>query len=232
MTREATGAPTRCSSTPSRARPCCTSRRSCSSRRGRAARSPAPHGRADPATRDIQPPWNLKLRHPRAVKHSPQSWVGDRRRRHRLPRAPRQRCPARATSASWCWFAPAQPPARFPPAALELHIIEGLEALRALREGAPRAGRRLHLDAPARARCPSADPGDRDTPLFLSRGSARDRPGSSDEEPGAAFGALLHGVREQLGSTRQIGARSSTSRSARRHGDDELIALCRRRAAS
>ena len=70
------------------------------------------HGRADRATRDIQPPWNLKLRHPGLLKHPLQSWVEDADvdidyhvRRSALPSPGDERELGN--------LAPAQPPARF-----------------------------------------------------------------------------------------------------------------------
>jgi WS/DGAT/MGAT family acyltransferase len=173
------------------------------------------------ATRDLVPPWNLKLKYPETLKHPLQAWIEDRDvdvdyhvRRSALPAPGDERelgvLVSRLHSNNLDF---SRPP-------WEMHIIEGLEGGRfafyskmhhALIDGY--TGMKLV------ARILSPDASTRDTPLFLTT----PMPARMTTEPDGALDApgLLRLARDQLGAGKELGkALLGLVRAARREHDD------------
>src|SRR5262245_1974809 len=151
------------------------------------------------ATRDLQAPWNLKLRHPGFLKHPMQAWVEDPEvdvdyhvRRSALPSPGDERELGILVSRLHSH------PLDFTRPPWELHIIEGLEGGRfalyvkvhhALVDGFT-SMRLLSRSLPP-------DPKDRTTPLFLSIPQPTRPPREHNgHDKALSFPGLLHTVRE------------------------------------
>ncbi len=169
------------------------------------------------------PPWTLKLRHPELLASPLQAWVEDEGfdvdyhvRRSALPWPGDERelgiLVSRLHSNKIDFHRPPW----------EVHFIEGLEGGRfaiyfkvhhALVDGF--TGMRLLV------RSMSAEPEDRDTPLFFTRAPAA----STRERDGApTLDHLLRLAREQAGATRDVGRAAMTLVRAARAGDRTLVA--------
>jgi WS/DGAT/MGAT family acyltransferase len=177
----------------------------------------------------VQPPWNLKLRHPDLLSNPLQAWVPDASfdleyhvRRSALPTPGGERELGILVSRLH------SNPIDFHRPPWEVHLIEGLERNRfaiyfkvhhSLVDGF--TGMRLL------ARSLSTSPDDRDTPMFFSvppveraRANAND---GADGESTATIESLLHAVREQVGATKDVGrALLNVVRSTRAH-DGNLV---------
>src|SRR5579859_1654524 len=170
------------------------------------------------------PPWTLKLRHPELLASPLQSWVEEKDldidyhvRRSALPSPGDERelgvLVSRLHSNKIDFHRPPW----------EVHFIEGLEGGRfaiyfkvhhALVDGF--TGMRLLV------RSLSADPDERDTPLFFARPPLERARGAGDPAP--TLEHLLRLVREQTGATRDVGrAAIALVRAARSH-DRALVA--------
>src|SRR5215813_4585442 len=157
------------------------------------------------ATRDLRPPWNLKLRHPDTLKHPLQAWVEETDvdveyhvRRSALPAPGDERelgvLVSRLHSNNLDFHHPPW----------EMHIIEGLERGRfafyakihhSLVDGY--TGMRMM------ERSMSTDPSDRGTPLFLNAPPLARPPRA--EQPGALdVPGLLRQAKDQLGASKQL----------------------------
>src|SRR5215470_19499409 len=178
------------------------------------------------ATRDLKPPWNLKLRHPDTLKHPLQSWIEEKDvdveyhvRRSALPAPGDERelgvLVSRLHSNNLDFHHPPW----------EMHIIEGLERGRfafytkihhALVDGY--SGMRIMESSM------STDPNDRATPLFLKYVQpSRPRPVA---EPTGALDVpgLLRLAKDQLGASKQLGkALLGLVQAARREHDDLVM---------
>ncbi len=180
------------------------------------------------STRELQPPWNLRLRHPGFLKHPMQAWEIDpdvdvdyHVRRSALPSPGDERELGILVSRLHSH------PLDFHRPPWEVHIIEGLEGGRfamyvkvhhALVDG--------FTSMRLLARSLSPDARDRQTPMFLTVPPARrERAETTAGATALAFPGLLRMVREQLGSTRDIGkAVLDVVRAARKpDGDDDLV---------
>jgi diacylglycerol O-acyltransferase len=166
-------------------------------------------------TRDLAPPWNLKLGHPDTLRHPLQAWVEDgdvdvdyHVRRSALPAPGDERelgvLVSRLHSNGLDF---SRPP-------WEMHIIEGLEGGRfafytkihhALVDGF--TGMKLLANSL------TTDADDRDTPLFLTKKLPSREPGGALDVPG-----LLRLARGELGASRQLGR--ALLGLARRDSDD------------
>lgn len=171
--------------------------------------------------REVNAPWNLKLRHPDLLASPLQAWVEDAEfdidyhvRRSALPSPGDERelgiLVSRLHSNKIDFHRPPW----------ELYFIEGLEGGRvaiyfkvhhALIDGY--TGMRLLMQSFSR------DAADRDTPMFYTL-----PPPARAAEPAPALGHLLHVIREQLGATKDAGkALLNVVRASRDH-DRSLVA--------
>jgi WS/DGAT/MGAT family acyltransferase len=171
---------------------------------------------------EVQPPWNLKLRHPDLLSSPLQAWVEDDRldfhyhvRRSALPSPGDERELGILVSRLH------GTPIDFHRPPWETHLIEGLEGGRfaiyvkvhhALVDGF--TGTRLLT------RALTEDPEDRDTPMFFSR-----VPESRAPRGDAAAGteSLLLAMREQMGTSRDVGRALVRLARTRRDGGDDLV---------
>ena len=174
----------------------------------------------------VQPPWNLKLRHPDLLSSPLQAWVPDSTfdleyhvRRSALPTPGGERelgiLVSRLHSNAIDFHRPPW----------EVHLIEGLERDRfaiyfkvhhSLVDGF--TGMRLL------SRSMSTSPDDRDTPMFFSVPPVeRGKRGDDDEERPPTIDTLLHAVRGQLGVAKDVGrALLNVVKSTRAH-DGNLV---------
>lgn len=154
----------------------------------------------------VQPPWNVKLRHPELLKSPLQAWVPDDRpdlqyhvRRSALPSPGDERelgtLVSRLHGQSLDFHRPPW----------EVHLIEGLEGGRlalyfkvhhALVDGY--TGMRLLTHAL------SDDPEDTDTPLLFAR-NPQPRPPHDHESPPPGLDTLLRAVRDQIQTQKDLG---------------------------
>lgn len=177
-------------------------------------------------TRDLKPPWDLKLNHPDSLKHPLQAWVEEKDvdveyhvRRSALPAPGDERelgvLVSRLHSNNLDFHHPPW----------EMHIIEGLERGRfafytkihhALVDGY--SGMKI-MEASM-----STDPDDRSTPLFLKY-VAPSRPRPAAEASGALdVPGLLRLAKVQLGASKQLGkALLGLVQAARREHDDLVM---------
>jgi diacylglycerol O-acyltransferase len=173
----------------------------------------------------VEPPWNLKLRHPDLLSSPLQAWIDDDHidvdyhvRRSALPSPGDERELGILVSRLH------STPIDFHRPPWEAHLIEGLEGGRfaiylkvhhALVDGF--TGMRLLT------RALSSDPGDRDTPMFFSR-PPPERPVHEQEAAAPALESLLLAVRDRVGTARDVGkAVLNVARAARSH-DRSLVA--------
>ena len=174
----------------------------------------------------VQPPWNLKLRHPDLLSSPLQAWVPDTAfdleyhvRRSALPTPGGERELGILVSRLH------SNPIDFHRPPWEVHLIEGLERDRfaiyfkvhhSLVDGF--TGMRML------SRSLSASPDERDTPMFFSVPPAeRARREGKEEDDGPTIDALLHSVRAQLDATKDVGrALLNVVRSTRAH-DGNLV---------
>ena len=182
------------------------------------------------ATRDLQPPWNLRLSHPGFLKHPMQAWVEDPEvdvdyhvRRSALPSPGDERELGILVSRLHSH------PLDFTRPPWELHIIEGLEG------GRFALYRKVHhalVDGFTSMRLLSrglaGDAAERDQPLFLSIPPAK-RAARAETAAGAPDGALLlpgllRAVREQLGGARDVGKALVGLVRSSRSAEHELVA--------
>jgi diacylglycerol O-acyltransferase len=190
------------------------------------------------ATRDLQAPWNLKLRHPGFLKHPLQAWVEDPHvdidyhvRRSALPSPGDERELGILVSRLHSH------PLDFTRPPWELHIIEGLENGRfALYMKVHHALVDGFTSMKLLSRGLAHDANEREMPLFLSIPPRAPAPRPARAESHAGNGAdegtaggmalvfpgLLHAMREQLGSTRELG-RALADLVRSRGTDDELV---------
>jgi len=150
-------------------------------------------------------PWNLKLAHPDFLANPAQAWVKDEDfdldyhvRRSALPSPGDERELGILVSRLH------SNPIDFHRPPWEAHLIEGLENHRfamyikmhhSLIDGF--TGMRLLI------RSMSADPAERDTGMFYARPPAERAPSVDVQEP--VFEALLHSMREQVGTAKDVG---------------------------
>jgi diacylglycerol O-acyltransferase / wax synthase len=176
------------------------------------------------ATRDLQPPWNLKLRHPGFLKHPMQAWVEDPQvdvdyhvRRSALPSPGDERELGILVSRLHSH------PLDFHRPPWEVHIIEGLERGRfALYFKVHHALVDGFTSMRMLARTLSTDARNRDMPLFLSMPPPRrERAETSGTGASLVFPGLLRAVRAQVGSTRDIG--KAVLELVRKRDDDDLV---------
>jgi len=170
----------------------------------------------------VHAPWNMKLRHPEILTSPVQSWVEDDRldfhyhvRRSALPSPGDERELGILVSRLH------STPIDFHRPLWETHLIEGLEGGRfaiyvkvhhSLVDGF--TGTRLLT------RALTEDPGERDTPMFFSR-APDERAREHEHVP--ALESLLHGMREQAGTSRDVGrALLRLARASREH-DPNLV---------
>lgn len=176
--------------------------------------SPPAHGAAESHRRlmdelrerwTVQPPWNLKLRHPDLLTSPLQAWIEDDRldfhyhvRRSALPSPGDERELGILVSRLH------STPIDFHRPPWEAHLIEGLEGGRfamyvkvhhALIDGF--TGTRLLT------RALTEDPDERDTPMFYARVPTSRTPLPPAHAP--ALESLLHAAREQAGASRDVG---------------------------
>jgi diacylglycerol O-acyltransferase len=195
--------------------------------------SPPEHGALDVARElreefrkgpAVHPPWNLKLSHPDVLTHPLQAWVTDENvdldyhvRRSALPWPGDERELGIFVSRLH------GTPIDFHRPPWEAHLIEGLSGGRfalyvkvhhALVDGY--TGMRLLT------RALSADPGDRETPMFFSK-IPEERKKRAPEETVPTFERLLHAVREEVGTAREVGRALLDLARARRSEDPKLI---------
>jgi WS/DGAT/MGAT family acyltransferase len=170
----------------------------------------------------VQSPWDVKLRHPDLLTSPTQSWVFDDRldfhyhvRRSALPSPGDERELGILVSRLH------SQPIDFHRPPWETHLIEGLSGGRfaiyvkvhhALIDGF--TGTRLLT------RALTEDPTDRDTPMFFSRPPGEE---SVALEHAPALESLLHGLREQAGTSRDVGRALLRLVRARRGHDDDLV---------
>jgi diacylglycerol O-acyltransferase len=172
----------------------------------------------------VHAPWNLKLSHPDVLSNPLQSWVTDDHidldyhvRRSALPRPGDERELGIFVSRLH------GTPIDFHRPPWEAHLIEGLTGGRfalyvkvhhALLDGY--TGMRLLT------RALSADPADRETPMFFSR-VPEERAKRPPEATVPTFERLLHAVREEAGTARDVARALFHLARARRSGDPKLI---------
>jgi WS/DGAT/MGAT family acyltransferase len=170
----------------------------------------------------VHAPWNFKLRHPELLTSPVQSWVEDDRldfhyhvRRSALPSPGDERELGILVSRLH------STPIDFHRPPWETHLIEGLEGGRfaiyvkvhhSLIDGF--TGTRLLT------RALTEDPEDRDTPMFFSR-APDDRPEEHEHAP--ALESLLLGMREQAGTSRDVGRALLRLVRARKEHDENLV---------
>jgi diacylglycerol O-acyltransferase / wax synthase len=194
--------------------------------------SPPPEGAADSHRRlmdelrerwAVQPPWNVKLRHPDMLTSPLQAWVEDDRldfhyhvRRSALPSPGDERELGILVSRLH------SQPIDFHRPPWEMHLIEGLEGGRfalyvkvhhALVDGF--TGTRLLT------RALTEDPDDRDTPMFFSR--LPPERGAAGHEHVPALHSLLLGLREQAGTSRDVGRALMRLARSRKAHDGKLV---------
>jgi diacylglycerol O-acyltransferase len=186
------------------------------------------------ATRDLQRPWNLRLSHPGFLKHPMQAWVEDPEvdvdyhvRRSALPSPGDERELGILVSRLHSH------PLDFTRPPWELHIIEGLEGGRfALYMKVHHALVDGFTSMRLLSRGLAGDAAERDQPLFLSIAPAKraDRAETSAASGTAGDGealmlpGLLRTVREQLGSTRDVGKALVSLVRSSRSPEHELVA--------
>lgn len=176
------------------------------------------------AAATVQSPWNLKLRTPEFLKNPLQAWVEDpdfdmdyHVRRSALPAPGDERelgvLVSRLHGIALDFHHPLW----------ELHFIEGLERGRfamyfkihhALVDG--------YTSMQMLASSLSPDPDERDTPIFFARQPRQRRAGAASGVP--SLGTLLEAVREQVGTTKDVGRAFAKVIRAVRHGDSDLVA--------
>ncbi len=170
----------------------------------------------------VHAPWNFKLRHPEMLTSPVQSWVEDDRldfhyhvRRSALPSPGDER--ELGILVSRLHGTPLD--LHRPP--WEAHLIEGLEGGRfaiyvkvhhSLVDGF--TGTRLLT------RALTEDPDERDTPMFFSRAPEERLP---SHEPVPALESLLLGMREQAGTSRDVGRALLRLARARKEHDANLV---------
>jgi WS/DGAT/MGAT family acyltransferase len=174
--------------------------------------------------RAVQPPWNLKLRHPDLLTSPLQAWVEDEHidldyhvRRSALPSPGDERelgiLVSRLHSTSIDFHRPPW----------EVHLIEGLEGGRfaiylkvhhALVDGF--TGMRLLT------RAMSHDAADEDTPMFFSR-PPPEHDDREREEPPAVLESLLHELRDQVDAAKDVGRTVLNVARAWRSHDPHLV---------
>jgi WS/DGAT/MGAT family acyltransferase len=181
------------------------------------------------ASDDLQPPWNLKLKHPAFLKHPLQSWVEDHDvdieyhvRRSALPAPGDERELGVLVSRLHSH------PVDFHRPPWEVHLIEGLEGGRfALYVKVHHALVDGFTSMRILAHSLSEDANDLDMPMFLSRPPPRRREAPAADgdavDPAPHFGNLMRAVREQLGSSREIGKAVVDLWRAARGEDDTLV---------
>ena len=173
----------------------------------------------------VQSPWNLRLRRPEMLVHPLQGWVEDDAfdldyhvRRSALPTPGDERELGILVSRLHGG------PMDFHRPLWELHVIEGLERGRfalyfkihhALVDGY--TGMRMLAASLA------DDEGERDTPMFYER-PPRARPEPSVPAAAPTLGALLAGVRQQVGASRDVGRAIVNVVSASRRKERDLVA--------
>ncbi len=172
----------------------------------------------------VHPPWNLKLRHPDLLTSPLQAWVPDERmdldyhvRRSALPSPGDERelgiLVSRLHGSSLDFHRPPW----------EAHIIEGLEGGRialyvkvhhALVDGY--TGMRLLT------RALSHDPDSADTPMFFSTAPVHREREEHDAAP-PAVESLMRGIRDQVGTAKDLGRALGNLARARRAHDATLV---------
>jgi WS/DGAT/MGAT family acyltransferase len=180
----------------------------------------------------VEAPWNQKLRHPEMLTSPLQAWVVDEQldldyhvRRSALPAPGDERelgiLVSRLHSQALDFHRPPW----------EVHLIEGLQGGRfalytkvhhALVDGY--TGMRLLM------RALTHDPNEKDTPLFFSRPPLeqqrqRQQPPGESEAPAAALDSLLHGVRDQFASAKDLTRALLNVARARRSNDPSLVSF-------
>jgi len=173
----------------------------------------------------VQPPWNLKLRHPEFLKSPLQSWVEDddfdmdyHVRRSALPSPGDERelgiLVSRLHSVQMDFHRPPW----------EVHFIEGLEGGRfalyfkihhALVDG--------YTSMRMLAKSLSTDPDERDTPMFFVQPPPVREPRAETEEDGAPLTAMFEAVRDQWGAARDAARALMNVLRAARSGDRTLV---------
>jgi diacylglycerol O-acyltransferase len=171
---------------------------------------------------EVHSPWNLKLRHPDMLTSPAQAWVEDERLDfHYHVRRSALASPGDERELGILVSRLHSTPIDFHRPPWETHLIEGLEGGRmaiyvkvhhSLVDGF--TGTRLLT------RALTEDADDRDTPMFFSREPEASR-GGHEHVP--AMESLLHGIREQAGTSRDVGRAFLRLARARKAHDGDLV---------
>jgi diacylglycerol O-acyltransferase len=174
----------------------------------------------------VQPPWNLKLRHPDLLTSPLQAWVTDRSfdleyhvRRSGLPTPGGERELGVLVSRLH------SNPVDFHRPPWEVHFIEGLDRNRfAMYFKVHHAFMDGFSGSRVLARSLSTDPDERDTPMFFSMPPAvRKRRPDEGDEGSPSLSTLLHSVRAQFSVAKDVGRALVAMMRSRRAHDEDLV---------